>query len=476
MVFSSLFFVFIFLPLCMLVYSLVKTIQAKNIVLVCFSLMFYAWTGLKYLVLLVGMVAINWLAGIYIEQQRGRFLAKFAVVTAVTSSLVLLGILKYTGFLCTNLQSLFGFPQEIPNIILPIGISFYTFQLLSYTVDVYRGDVKGERSFLTVFLYASLFHQCIAGPIVRYSDVSYEIYNRKANLAEASNGVTRFAIGLAKKVLIANACATIADLFIPDINAIGSVPALSIWLSVLMYMMQIYFDFSAYSDMAIGMGLMIGFHYKENFNYPYTSKSISEFWRRWHISLGTFFRDYVYFPLGGNRKGVVRTIINLFVVWFLTGLWHGASWNFVLWGLYFFIFIVMEKLFLQKLLDKAPKFVSYIYCFVIVYFGWILFKYSDMGTIGSILKGMFCLNGNKFITLETRSYLLGYLFFMVAVMFAFTPLFKNLYKRIFNSDNTVFGVRTIGNILEIIYPLVLVALSALALIGDSYNPFLYFQF
>ena len=476
MVFSSLFFVFVFLPLCMLVYSLVKTIQAKNIVLVCFSILFYSWTGLKYVLLLVGMVAINWLAGIYIEQQRGRFLAKFAVVTAVASSLVLLGILKYTGFLCVNLQSLFGFPQEIPNIILPIGISFYTFQLLSYTVDVYRGDVKGERSFLTVFLYASLFHQCIAGPIVRYKDVSNEIYNRKANLAEVSKGVTRFAIGLAKKVLIANTCATIADLFIPDINAIGSVPALSIWLSVLMYMMQIYFDFSAYSDMAIGMGLMIGFHYKENFNYPYTSKSISEFWRRWHISLGSFFRDYVYFPLGGNRKGAIRTIINLFVVWFLTGLWYGASWNFVLWGLYFFIFIVMEKLFLQKLLDKAPKIVSYIYCFVIVYFGWILFKYSDMGTIGSILKGMFCLNGNNFTTLETKSYLFGYLFFMIAVMFAFTPLFKNLYKKIFNSDNTHIAVRTIGNVLEMVYPLVLVALSALALIGDSYNPFLYFQF
>lgn len=476
MVFSSLFFVFIFLPLCMLTYSLMKTTHAKNITLVCFSLLFYSWTGLKYVLLLVGMVAINWLAGIYIEQQRGRFLAKFAVVTAVVSSLVLLGILKYTGFLCTNLQSLFGFPQEIPNIILPIGISFYTFQLLSYTVDVYRGDVKGERSFLTVFLYASLFHQCIAGPIVRYQDVSNEIYNRKANLTEASKGVTRFAIGLAKKVLIANTCASIADLFIPDISAINTVPALSIWLSVLMYMMQIYFDFSAYSDMAIGMGLMIGFHYKENFNYPYTSKSISEFWRRWHISLGTFFRDYVYFPMGGNRKGTVRTIINLLVVWFLTGLWHGASWNYVLWGLYFFIFIVMEKLFLQKALDKAPKIVSYIYCFVIVYFGWILFKYTDMGTIGSILKGMFCLNGNVFSTFEVRNQLLGYIFFMIAVMFAFTPLFKNLYKKLFCSDNTSIAVRTVGNVLEIIYPLMLVALSALALIGDSFNPFLYFQF
>lgn len=460
----------------MLVYSLVKTIHAKNIVLVCFSLLFYSWAGLKYILLLLGMVTINWLAGIYIEQQRGRFLAKFAVVTAVAASLLLLGILKYTGFLCVNLQSLFGFPEEIPNIILPIGISFYTFQLLSYTVDVYRGDVKGERSYLTVLLYASLFHQCIAGPIVRYKDVSNEIYNRKANLAEVSKGITRFAIGLAKKVLIANTCAVIADMFIPDITAISTVPALSIWLSVLMYMMQIYFDFSAYSDMAIGMGLMIGFHYKENFNYPYTSKSISEFWRRWHISLGSFFRDYVYFPLGGNRKGAFRTIINLFVVWFLTGLWHGASWNFVLWGLYFFIFIVLEKLFLQKVLDSAPKIIPHIYCFIIVYFGWILFKYSDMSTIGSILKGMFCMNGNAFSTFEVRNQLLGYVFFMVAVMLAFTPLFKNLYNRIFRSDNTSITVRSIGNILETIYPLVLVALSALALIGDSYNPFLYFQF
>ncbi len=460
----------------MLVYSLVKTNHSKNIVLVCFSILFYSWTGLKYVLLLVGMVTINWLAGIYIEQQRGRFLAKFAVVTAVVSSLTLLGILKYTGFFFTNLQSIFGLNFEIPNIVLPIGISFYTFQLLSYTVDVYRGDVKGERSFLTVFLYASLFHQCIAGPIVRYSDVSNEIYNRKTNLAEVSKGVTRFAIGLGKKVLIANTCASISNLFTPDVATIGSAPALSIWLSVLMYMMQIYFDFSAYSDMAIGMGLMIGFHYKENFNYPYTSKSISEFWRRWHISLGSFFRDYVYIPLGGNKKGMFRTIINLFVVWFLTGLWHGASWNFVLWGLYFFVFIMLERLFLQKVLDKAPKIIPYIYSFIVVYFGWILFKYEDMGTIGSILRGMFCLNGNTFSSFETRTHLLSYLFFIIAVMFAFTPLFKNLYTKIFRNENANTVVRVTGSILEIVYPIVVVLLSALALIGDSYNPFLYFQF
>ena len=357
MVFSSLFFIFFFLPLNLLIYLSVKSIKAKNRVMLIFSLIFYAWGEPVYILLLVGMTFIDWWLSLRVSVcEKGSKKARLLLAGAVFADLLLLGIFKYGTFTLSNLKILTGFPQHIPDIMLPIGISFYTFQLLTYCVDVYRGAAPVQKSFPTLLLYVSMFHQCIAGPIVRYKDINAELENRRATSDDISAGINRFAVGLAKKALIANTCAVIADRLLiadgGDISLLASRSVLSLWVGVLAFSIQIYADFSAYSDMAIGMGKMIGIHYTENFDYPYMSRSVSEFWRRWHMTLGSFFRDYLYIPLGGSRKGLARTVLNLFIVWALTGLWHGASWNFVLWGLYFFVFIAAEKLFLGKVLEK----------------------------------------------------------------------------------------------------------------------------
>ena len=276
--------------------------------------------------------------------------------------LLVLGIFKYTGFLMGNLQSLFGWPEVIPQIVLPIGISFYTFQLISYVVDVYRGEVRAQKKYWILLLYASLFHQCIAGPIVRYRDVAQDLAKRQVHAEEVSRGISRFTVGLAKKAVLANSVAVLADRWLPmTTEGLAKIPTAGLWLGGLCYMLQIYLDFSAYSDMAIGMGLMCGFHYKENFNYPYIASSVTDFWRRWHISLSTFFRDYVYIPLGGNRRGKGRQLLNLFIVWGLTGLWHGASWNYVLWGLYFFLFLVIEKFLLGEKQQRIPAVLRHLF-------------------------------------------------------------------------------------------------------------------
>lgn len=479
MVFSSLLFVYLFLPLCLLIYFQVEGLNNKNTVLIVFSLIFYSWSGPKYLLLLLSMVFINWLAGIMMSKGR-RFpgFRKGGLALALVGSLGLLGFFKYTGFFLESLQFLTGFPQTIPEIVLPIGISFYTFQLLSYSVDVYRGDVKAQKSYKVLLLYASLFHQCIAGPIVRYSDVEQQILGRQELLIDKSEGINRFTVGLAKKTLLANTCAAVSGQFIPEGTDLGSVPALALWMGMLMYMFEIYFDFSAYSDMAIGMGKMVGFHYRENFDYPYMSSSVSEFWRRWHISLGSFFRDYVYIPLGGNRRGTGRTIFNLFVVWALTGLWHGASWNYVLWGLYFFVFIACEKLFLGSFLQRIPKLFSHLYLLLVVLFGWILFKYENLSDGWTIFTGMFGLNGNGFISGETNIVLLNYIFFIVLTVVAVTPLAKNtmaLFETAAERSSGTLLVK-IDGVIRIVLPVLLLLLSTMALIGNSYNPFLYFQF
>ena len=327
MVFSNLFFLYFFLPLNLICYFLAKSIHVRNGILIVFSLFFYAWGEPRYVPLLVGMVLINWIFGLMIEKYRGQKLAKAGLIGACICSLTLLGIFKYLTLILGTTHDLFGLPSVVPQILLPIGISFYTFQLLSYVVDVYRGEVEAQTHFFRLLLYTSLFHQCIAGPIVRYKDISEEILYRQINRGEVARGINRFAAGLAKKAVLANTCGLLADQFIltdaavADVSqftqnaaALSAKPAVILWMGVLFFMLQIYLDFSAYSDMAIGMGLMIGFHYKENFNYPYLSSTVSEFWRRWHISLGSFFRDYVYIPLGGSRKGLGRTILNLFVV------------------------------------------------------------------------------------------------------------------------------------------------------------------
>ncbi len=492
MVFSSLFFVFAFLPLNLLLYYVVRNTTARNVIMLIFSLIFYAWGEPKYVLLLVAMSFIDWLMSLIVEKYKAtsKVKAKLALAAACVADLGLLGVFKYGTFFQENLQAIAGVPDVVTQIALPIGISFYTFQLLTYVVDVYRDDVKAEKNFFNVLLYASLFHQCIAGPIVRYKDIAQEIKVRTINTNGISRGIIRFSAGLAKKALLANSCGALADTMLlsdsaaadlsalsNNIQVLSSRPALALWLGMLFYMLQIYLDFSAYSDMAIGMGQMTGFHYKENFDYPYCSHSITEFWRRWHISLGSFFRDYVYIPMGGNRKGMFRTVLNLLITWLLTGFWHGASWNYVLWGFYYFIFLAIEKLFLGKILEKIPKLFTSIYTLIIVYFGWILFKFERLPLIWTVLKGLFCQNANPFTNYEAEIMLKSNVFLLVVACIACIPVSK-LVKKGITALAVKFGNAgaTIGWVLTAVYPCVMLVLSTALLVGNSYNPFLYFQF
>ncbi len=445
-----------------------------------FSLIFYAWGEPLYILLLIFMTAVDWFLTLKIAENEGIYKRRrMFMALIVLIDLCLLAIFKYGTFILTNLNYISGFPSKIPQIALPIGISFYTFQLLTYCIDVYRGDVPAQKSFSTLLLYVSMFHQCIAGPIVRYKDICDELTDRRVNYNEIYEGICRFATGLFKKALLANTCAElVAKLLVSEGGAttiLTTRSALSLWIGVLAFSMQIYLDFSAYSDMAVGMGKMIGIHYTENFIYPYVSRSVSEFWRRWHITLGSFFRDYLYIPLGGSRKGKFRTIINLFIVWALTGLWHGASWNFVLWGLYFFIFIALEKLFLGKLLEKN-KIISHTYLLIIVFFGWILFKFDNISDIWTVLKGMFCANNNPFADFEGWTVIKSYILFIVFAVMSCTPLFEVVNKKFLEASMKSGRVMALYAVWNIILPLILVLLSVAALIGSSYNPFLYFRF
>lgn len=478
MVFSSLLFIFFFFALTMFAYCYVGTLEKKNVVLLVASLIFYAWGGPKYLVLLLAMAFISWFSALQIHRFRSNLIfKKICLILGVGLQLALLGYFKYAGFILGNIQKITGFPEVIPQIVLPIGISFYTFQLISYVVDVYWGNVKPQKRYWLILLYCSLFHQCIAGPIVRYKDVAYEIEHRRPKVPEIGRGINRFTIGLVKKAVFANSCAQIADMMLPDaVMNLTSMPAAGLWLGAFMYMLQIYLDFSAYSDMAIGMGLMVGFHYKENFDYPYISASVTEFWRRWHISLSTFFRDYVYIPLGGNRKGSRRTIINLFVVWALTGLWHGANWNFVLWGLYYFVFLVIEKRLLAEKLKNLPSFLSHVYALLIIYFGWIIFKFTDLSHLGLMFKGMFGLNHNGFMNLEVAMAFKNNIFFIIVSIIACTPFAKNFYKWMCRQCKKVSLLKYLRRGVEIVGPVLLLLIATMALVGNSYNPFLYFQF
>ncbi len=491
MVFSSLFFICIFLPLNLVVYFMMPGNKSRNFVLLLFSLVFYAWGEPVYVFLLLFMTFVCWLASRNIEKNRqfSPKKAKAHLAVACVVSLALIGIFKYSNFVLGNFTFITGIDVPGVNIALPIGISFYTFQLLSYVVDVYRGDTPAQKKYFSLLLYASLFHQCVAGPIVRYSDVAEEILSRRHDMADFNKGVMRFSSGLAKKVLLSNQCGNFADTLIlsdtvlsdstalaDNLATLSSASALTLWAGMLFYMLQIYLDFSAYSDMAIGMGLMTGFHYKENFDYPYISVSVTEFWRRWHISLGTFFRDYVYIPLGGNRKGTFRTILNLFAVWGLTGLWHGASWNFVLWGLYFFVFLVIEKMFFGKLLEKMPRFVGHIYLLAVVYFGWVLFRFENTEIMFAVLKGMFCLNSNGFVSQEILMYLKDNFIFIVISVFACTPVVRITRKYIDIKSKKNQKINVVYSVFRAVIPAVLVIVSAICLVGDSYNPFLYFRF
>ena len=489
MVFSSLLFLLAFLPLNLLLYYVTKSLKVRNAILLVFSLIFYAWGEPVYVLILVGMSLFSWIFSLLVEKSKGKGGARFWLFMAVAVCIGSIGFFKYSGFVAENLNALLGRAViPVPQVALPIGISFYTFQLLTYVVDVYRKEVPAQRSFFRVLLYAGLFHQCVAGPIVRYGDIAKELEDRSVTLEDVSGGLTRFVVGLAKKALLANACGAVVDTLLLSDAAIGNKAllaenlallegrsALTVFAGMAFFMLQIYLDFSAYSDMAIGMGRMCGFHYKENFDYPYVSASVTEFWRRWHMSLGSFFRDYVYIPLGGNRKGKARQVLNLFIVWFLTGLWHGASWNFILWGLYFFVFLALEKFVYGKALKKVPV-LGHIYVLALVYVGWIFFKFTDLSMVITVFKALVCANGNPLSTYESTSFLTKYILFFIIAVFACTPLAAKLGRRLRDKAKAGGALSAVWGVLNVVVPLALCALSVLSLVGDAYNPFLYFQF
>ncbi len=436
--------------------------------------------GPPLLLLLLGMTFVCYLGGLLIETKAAH--KKLWLTLTLCISLGLLAFFKYTGFFLSNFQLIFGVPETIPGITLPIGISFYTFQLISYVIDVYRKEVAAQRKYWLLLLYASLFHQCIAGPIIRYSDVNEELINRTATREDMAHGITRFAAGLAKKAVLANGCAMLVSNLVEKPTDLTRVSGAAILLAAVAYMLEIYLDFSAYSDMAIGMGEMVGFHYKENFNYPYIAHSVTDFWRRWHMSLSGFFRDYVYIPLGGNRVKLPRQILNLFAVWALTGLWHGASWNFVLWGLYYFLFLVIEKfvLRLKKEPSVALRIPRTVYTLLVVLFGWMLFYWTDLASLTVAVKGIFTLNGNAFLDMTAKSQFLNNLFFLFVCILACTPIVPftaKLFEKMRHSKKRGAAL-AVGayDIITAILPLALLFVSILALVGDSYNPFLYFRF
>ena len=465
MVFSSLLFLFMYLPAVLAVYYVTPK-RWRNALLFIVNLIFYGWGEPIYVSLMIFSTIVDYTCGYFINKYRhvNDRKAKAFLVTSVIINLSLLGFFKYAGFITDTLNFLPFLHIPSFKVALPIGISFYTFQTMSYSIDVYRGDAPVQKNIITFGTYVSLFPQLIAGPIVRYKDVAYQLDHRRETLNDFTKGVCVFCVGLAKKVLIANQMGALWD----SIQATGEVNGwLGSWVGIIAYSFQIYFDFSGYSDMACGLGNMLGFEFLKNFNYPYISKSITEFWRRWHISLGTWFREYVYIPLGGNRKGFKRQILNLFIVWFLTGLWHGASFNFIFWGLYFGLLLVIEKLLLKKLLDKSPAWVQHIYSLFFIVLGWVLFYFTDLGEMGAFFGSLFSFGG-PVVGASAGALILSYLPMLIIAALASTPLGAFLYGKV---KEMAFNPA-----LQTVYCTAVLGISTALLVSQSYNPFLYFRF
>lgn len=466
MVFSSTIFLCVYLPLVLLGYYICPK-KGRNLFLLIVSLVFYAWGEPKYVFLMIFSILVNYIFGRLMDKHReNKKRLKLMLVLSVVIDLGLLSVFKYTDFIITNVNAIFGSSFDLLNIALPIGISFYTFQAMSYTIDVYRNDVRAQKNLIDFGMYITMFPQLIAGPIVRYADVQDQLAERSVTTADFSEGVMRFVVGLGKKVLLANQMGAVWS----DIYALGGdVSALMAWTGAIAYTFQIYFDFSGYSDMAIGLGRMFGFKFPENFRYPYQSVSITDFWRRWHITLSTWFKEYLYIPLGGNRRGLARQALNLLIVWSLTGFWHGAGWNFVMWGLYYFVILFIEKLFLLKALDKLPKFFRHVYALLLIIIGWVIFASDDVSVLLPYLGSMFGANGAiggmDVYTLLTKAVLL------IICCIASTELPKKLFLSAAGAMNEKAAF-TLKSVLTI----ALLALSMILLIGDSYNPFLYFRF
>ncbi len=472
MVFSNLFFIYLFLPLNLILYYAVPNKTWKNVVLLLFSLFFYSWGEPVWVFLLMLTAFLDYTWAKCIEyfhltgQQRRK---KMALIASLVFDLGMLGVFKYSGFVVENINLLTGLSLPVPQIALPIGISFYTFQTISYVLDVYRGQVAAQKRYYKYLMYLSSYHQLVAGPIVRYSDVAAEIENRTVSAQDFSEGITRFCLGLTKKVVVANVAGSLAGNYL-DAD-LASLSVAGAWFGVLLYTLQIYYDFSAYSDMAIGLGRMFGFHYHQNFNYPYIAKSVSEFWRRWHISLSSFFRDYVYIPLGGKYR---HQIFNICVVWFLTGLWHGASWNFILWGVFYGALLIVEKLGLLKVLEKIPSVFSHLYLLFLTLIGWTIFYTTDLGKLGGYFAVMFGLSGNAISDPQLSITLMNNLFWLVVAVLFCMPI-TQLVKRWAQAQRSE-GVRAGISIVNAIMNVMLLFVCTAMLVGDSYNPFLYFRF
>ena len=470
MLFSSLTFLFGFLPILLILYFILKKRKYKNIVLLIFSLIFYAWGEPKYIFLMLLTILIVYIFGILIDKfdkENKKILKKISLIICIILVLGSLIFFKYSNFLIENVNLAFKAKIKPLNIVMPIGISFYTFQILSYIIDLYNKKIKLQKNYFSLALYVSLFPQLIAGPIVRYETVEEEIDNRKETKEDVISGTKRFIIGLSKKVIIANQMALLADLIFNKHN--GAYGTTIIWLGTFVYTLQIYFDFSGYSDMAIGLGKIFGFHFLENFDYPYISKSVTEFWRRWHISLSTWFRDYVYIPLGGNRVNKFKWIRNIILVWLLTGLWHGAAWNFIIWGIYYGLLLLFEKLFFDRILKKLPTIINWLYTFIIVMIGWMIFRSNSLNELLLFIKTMFVYKQTDWLTIlaDNLSTFNALMFVLPAFILSF-PILKKIKEK--------YSGKTIYIILTNILLLMLFIMCIVYLTSSSYNPFIYFRF
>ena len=464
MIFSSLLFMFVFLPLVLIVYYLVPR-QFRNLVLFVFSLVFYAWGEPVYILLMLFTAFIDYFNGAMVDKFRQRpKIAKAFVIESVIVNLSLLGFFKYAGLFTSTFNSLTGLGIPVPEVALPIGISFYTFESMSYTIDIYRDRAPRQHSIINYGAYVSFFPHLVAGPIVRYEDMALQLTNRKESLQKFTAGAQRFLVGLFKKVIIANNVAALAD----KVEYLGSPSTLTAWMGILAFTFQIYFDFSGYSDMAIGLAKMFGYEIPENFRLPYVSHSVREFWQRWHITLGTWFKEYVYFPLGGSRGGTLMTVRNMAIVWLLTGIWHGARWNYALWGIYFGVLIICEKLFFGKWLEKIPKFFSWLYSFVAVVIGWVFFSYEDIMQAFQMLGAMFGI-GTVPVDNQGLYCLMTFGPTLVIAALCSSPLAGKLTEKMRTGNTLSKVVWTVGYC-------ALLVVSVCFLVDNSYNPFLYFQF
>ncbi|MBE6856138.1 MAG: MBOAT family protein [Ruminococcus sp.] len=466
MVFSSLFFLYLFLPLCIFAYAAAGSIKNKNTVLIVFSLLFYAWGEPVYVILMLFSALINFVAGLLMEKYRGRK-GDFAVAfIAVFYNLLMLGIFKYSGFVVENINAFFNAQIPVPDIRLPIGISFYTFQNISYVIDCHWEKIKTQKSFKNYLLYIALFPQLVAGPIVRYSTIESEIADRKIKSTDISYGLNRMIIGLSKKVLLANQLSIIADNMLGNIDNATFIGA---WYGAIVYALQIYFDFSGYSDIAIGLGRVFGFHFDENFKHPFICKDITEFWQRWHISLSTFFRDYVlYIPIFGKR----RKYGGLFLVWLCTGIWHGASWNYIIWGIYYGLFIFLEMQIGKKRMKKIPIVIRHIYNKIIIVIGFGIFYFENLGKLGSFFKAIFGFGGNGFIAMTDKISFVNNIFLIAVAVICCFPIIESLKK--ISEKN--FALKTIASTASILVCASLLILSSIMLVDATTNPFLYFRF